>query len=127
MEDYKEKTLSVLNDRLDIINKEIERLENPCFIDACNSIVINKERMLTLTTDEHSIVSYEFGPIHPTYFTPERARELQNELEIADCHGNKIELMVVGAKEYYNLLKEETLRYIDTVKRLFNEQENNNK
>ena len=63
-----------------VCNKQIEYLTHPetygCCLSKCNSIVINKERMMTVTTDETHHTTYEFSPLYPTYFSPETAREI---------------------------------------------------
>ena len=71
----------------------------------CNSIVINKERMMTVTTDENHMTTYEFSPLHPTYFSPKVAKKIVDEDIYSDIHGNRIKLEIIGELEYYKLLK----------------------
>ena len=94
---------------LNVCNKKIERLTHPekygCCLSKCNSIVINKERMMTVTTDETRHTTYEFSPLYPTYFSPKVAREIVENDIYSDIHGNRIEMTIVGELEYYRLLK----------------------
>lgn len=71
----------------------------------CNSIVINKERMMTVTTDENHMTTYEFSPLHPTYFSPKVAQKIVDEDIYSDIHGNRIKLEIIGELDYYKLLK----------------------
>lgn len=90
-------------------DKVIERITHPevygCCLDSCNSIVINKERMMVVTTDEKHMTTYEFSPIEPTYFTPKAAKRIVEADIYTDVYGDKIELEIVGKLEYYQLLK----------------------
>lgn len=107
---------------LNVCNKEIEYLTHPelygCCLCKCNSIVINKERMMTVTTDENHMTTYEFNPLYPTYFSPEAADSIVKEDIYKDCNGNRIELTIIGKLEYYRLLKGQTEKSIELFKRL---------
>ena len=97
---------------LNVCNKEIEYLTHPelygCCLSLCNTIVINKERMMTVTTDENHMTTYEFSPLYPTYFSPEAADRILKHDIYKDINGNRIKLERVGKLEYYRLLKEHT-------------------
>jgi len=101
---------------LNVCNKEIEYLTHPelygCCLSRCNTIVINKERMMTVTTDENHMTTYEFSPLYPTYFSPEAADRILKHDIYKDINGNRIKLERVGKLEYYRLLKEHTERGI---------------
>jgi len=101
---------------LNVCNKEIEYLTHPelygCCLSRCNTIVINKERMMTVTTDENHMTTYEFSPLYPTYFSPEAADHILKHDIYKDINGNRIKLERVGKLEYYRLLKEHTERGI---------------
>lgn len=107
---------------LKVCNEKIEHLTHPelygtCLCN-CNSIVINKERMMTVTTDKTHHTTYEFSPLYPTFFSPKAAnRILKNDI-YKDIHGNRIELEIVNELEYYRLLKKRTETSIDIVKSL---------
>ena len=103
-------------------NKKIERLSHPelygCCLSNCNSIVINKERMMVVTTDSNHYTTYEFSPLYPTYFSPEAAKKIVASDIYKDCNGNRIELEIIGELEYYKLLKkraEADIRIIESL------------
>ena len=107
---------------LNVCNKQIEYLTHPevygCCLCKCNSIVINKERMMTVTTDENHMTTYEFNPLYPTYFSPEAADRIVASDIYKDNNGNRIALEIVGKLEYYQLLKvwaEDHLRVMKSV------------
>lgn len=97
---------------LNVCNKEIEYLIHPelygCCLSLCNTIVISKERMMTVTTDENHMTTYEFSPLYPTYFSPEAADHIISHDIYKDINGDRIKLEKVGKLEYYRLLKEYT-------------------
>lgn len=105
---------------INVCNNEIEYLTHPelygCCLCMCNSIVINKKRMMTVTTDETHHTTYEFSPLYPTYFSPETARKIVENDIYCDCNGNIIKLEIVGKLEYYRLLKEQTENRLDVLK-----------
>lgn len=105
---------------LNVCNKQIEYLTNPdkygCCLSKCNSIVINKERMMTVTTDETHHTTYEFNPLYPTYFSPEAAREIVKNDIYRDINDNRIEMEIVGKLEYYRLLKDFSEKNIGILK-----------
>jgi len=105
---------------LNVCNKEIEYLTHPevygCCLCKCNSIVINKERMMTVTTDETHHTTYEFSPLYPTYFSPEIARDIVKNDIYRDINNNPIEMTIIGELEYYRLLKEKTEKAIELFK-----------
>ena len=105
---------------LDVCNKEIEYLTHPelygCCLCKCNSIVINKERMMTVTTDANHMTTYEFTPLYPTYFSPEAARRIVEHDIYKDIHGNRIYMEIVGKLEYYKLLKDYTEKHLEIIK-----------
>ena len=105
---------------LNVCNKEIEYLTHPelygCCLCKCNSIVINKERMMTVTTDENHMTTYEFNPLYPTYFSPEAADRIVASDIYKDNSGNRIALEIVGKLEYYQLLKEYSEKNIGILK-----------
>ena len=105
---------------LNVCNKEIEYLTHPelygCCLCKCNSIVINKERMMTVTTDETHHTTYEFNPLYPTYFSPEVARDIVKNDIYKDINGNRIKMEIVGKLEYYRLLKDSAEKGIELFK-----------
>ena len=105
---------------LNVCNKQIEYLTHPevygCCLCKCNSIVINKERMMTVTTDENHMTTYEFNPLYPTYFSPEAADRIVASDIYKDNNGNRIALEIVGKLEYYQLLKEYSEKNINVLK-----------
>lgn len=105
-----------------VCNKQIEYLTHPetygCCLSKCNSIVINKERMMTVTTDDNHMTTYEFSPLYPTYFSPETAREIVEHDIYKGINDQPIKLEIVGKLEYYQLLKvwaEDHLRVMKSV------------
>lgn len=107
---------------LKVCNEKIEYLTHPelygCCLSRCNSIVINKERMMVVTTDSNHYTTYEFSPLYPTYFSPEAARKIVANDIYKDCNGNRIELEIIGELEYYKLMKERaeaTTRIIESL------------
>ena len=110
---------------LNVCNKEIEYLTHPelygCCLCKCNSIVINKERMMTVTTkttDGVCRTTYEFSPLYPTYFSPEVARDIVEHDIYKDINDQPIKMEIVGKLEYYQLLKdwaEDHLRVMKSV------------
>lgn len=102
---------------LSICNKELERLSNPkeygCCLSRCNCIVINKERMFTVTTDKEHRTTYEFSPLYPTYFSREVAEEIVANDIYRDINGNRIELAIIGKLEYYSMLKNKAEKAIE--------------
>lgn len=97
---------------LSVCNKEIEYITHPevygfC-IEAYNSIVVNKERLMCVKLDEENRTSYEFTPTYPTYFTPSAARRIVKDAEYFDINNNRIPMEIVSRLEYYKLLKERT-------------------
>ena len=105
---------------LNVCNKQIEYLTHPevygCCLSKCNSIVINKERMMTVTTDENHMTTYEFNPLYPTYFSPEAADRIVASDIYKDNNGNRIALEIVGKLEYYQLLKDYSEKNIGILK-----------
>ena len=105
---------------LNVCNKEIEYLTHPelygCCLCKCNSIVINKERMMTVTTDETHHTTYEFSPLYPTYFSPEVARDIVKNDIYRDINDNRIKMEIVGKLEYYPLLKGQAEKSIELFK-----------
>ena len=105
---------------LNVCNKEIEHLTHPevygfCLC-KCNSIVINKERLMTVTTDETHHTTYEFTPLYPTYFAPETARRIVKDDIYKDINGNRIHMEIIGKLEYYRLLKAHSEKQIEIFK-----------
>lgn len=104
---------------LNVCNKQIEYLTNPdkygfC-LDKCNSIVINKERMMTVTTDKNNMTTYEFSPLTPTYFAPEVAEHIVKSDIYYDCN-NPIKMEIIGKLEYYTLLKDYAVKNLENIK-----------
>jgi hypothetical protein len=103
-----------------VCNKQIEYLTHPetygCCLSKCNSIVINKERMMTVTTDETHRTTYEFSPLYPTYFSPETAREIVENDIYKDINGQPLKMEIVGKLEYYTLLKGQAEKSIELFK-----------
>lgn len=106
---------------LNVCNKELEYFNHPEIYGSClcrcNSIVINKERMMVITTDETHHTTYCFNPLYPTRFTPEAARRIVNEDVYKDINNNRIQLEIVGEKKYYELLKEYTEKNLEVIKK----------
>lgn len=105
---------------LDVCNKEIEYLTHPelygCCLCKCNSIVINRDRMMTVTTDENHMTTYEFSPLYPTYFSPEAAQRIISHDVYKDINGNRINLERIGKLEYYKLLKAWTEKGLESLR-----------
>lgn len=107
---------------ISVCNKHIEHLTHPeiygCCLSNCNSIVINKERMMTVTTDDDHMTTYEFSPFYPTYFSPEAANKIVEHDIYKDINDQPIKMEIIGKLEYYQLLKvwaEEHLRIMKSV------------
>lgn len=105
---------------LNVCNEKIEHLTHPEVYGYClckyNSIVINKERMMTITTDETHHTTYEFSPLYPTYFSPEIARDIVKNDIYRDINNNSIEMTIIGELEYYRLLKDKAEKTIELFK-----------
>lgn len=102
---------------LSTCDKIIERLTrndaNGCSLSCGKNIIIDKSRMLTVTT-KNRMTTYEFAPLYPTIFTSEAAaRIIQRDVFIDGC-GFNVSLEIVGELEYYRLLKECIARRLDT-------------
>lgn len=98
---------------LSTCDKIIERLIHPDATSLGNSIIIDKSRMMTVTT-KNRMTTYEFAPLYPTIFTSEAAaRIIQRDVFIDGC-GFNVSLEIVGELEYYRLLKECLARRLDT-------------
>lgn len=106
---------------LNVCNKKIERLTHPeiygCCLCKCNSIVINKERMMTVTTNESHMTTFEFSPLYPTYFSPEAANRIVKEDSFKNIFGKEIEMEIIGESEYYRLLKDNSEKSLETLRR----------
>lgn len=109
---YKELMMNAINHAekmVGVCDKKIEFLTHPeiygCCLAKCNSIVINKERMMTVTTDRMHRTSYEFTPLYPTYFSHEVAIDIVKNDIYRDINGSPIKMEIVGELEYYKLLK----------------------
>lgn len=105
---------------LNVCNKKIESITHPevygfC-VCKCNSIVINKERLMTVTTDETNHTTYEFSPLYPTFFSPEAARHIVENDIYKDINDNPIKMEIIGELEYYRLLKENAEKTIKLFK-----------
>lgn len=103
-----------------VCNEKIEHLTHPeiygfCLC-KCNSIVINKERLMTVTTDETNHTTYEFSPLYPTFFSPEIAKDIVKNDVYRDCNDNRIKMEIVGELEYYRLLKAQSEKFLETAK-----------
>lgn len=112
--------ISKAESTLHVCKKEIEYLTHPelygSCLSRCNSIVINKERMMVVTTDENHMTSYEFSPLYPTYFSPEAAHRIMKHDLYKDINGNRIKLVIVGKLEYYILLQEYTEKNLEVLR-----------
>lgn len=121
--DYEGMLMELISDSektINVCNKEIEYITHPekygCCLSNCNSIVINKERMMTVTTDDTHHTTFEFSPNYPTYFSPETARRIVEKDIYRDCYGNIIKMEIVGKLEYYQMLKEHTESELSSLK-----------
>lgn len=105
-----QKAVTKAENVISVCDKKIEYLTHPkiygCCLSKCNSIVINKERMMTITTDENHMTTYEFSPLYPTYFSPDAAHRILKHDIYKDNKGERINLEIVGELEYYRLLKQ---------------------
>lgn len=110
-----EKTLAVCNEELDRINHP--EVYGACLC-RCNCIVINKERMMTVTTDKRNYTTYEFSPLYPTFFSPDTAKDIAKNDVFKDINDNRIKMEVIGEKEYYTLLKERATKTLELFKTL---------
>ena len=94
---------------LEVCNQELEIIENPrkygCCVSEWNSIVINKDRALTIKTGENNQAEFEFMAAHPTYYTPKTAKWIVENVRLLNGLGNPIKLEIVGKYEYYKFLK----------------------
>ena len=115
-------TIAHLENVINVCNKEIEHLTHPeiygCCLCKCNSIVINKERMMTVTTDETHRTTHKFSPLYPTYFSPEAASDIVKNDIYRDCNGNRIKMEIIGKQEYYTLLKADSEKTLNIIKKL---------
>lgn len=104
-----------------VCNEKIEHLTHPeiygCCISKCNSIVINKERMMCVTTDKTNRTTYEFSPLYPTFFSSEIAKDIVKNDIYSDINDNRIKMEIVGELEYYRLLKAQSEKHLETIKK----------
>lgn len=109
--------------RLNYCTKKVEQLSHPeiygCCLSRCNSIVINKERMMTVTTDKNHLTSFEFSPLNPTYFSPEAAKYIQEHDVFKDVNGETISLEIVSELEYFKLMQESLKRNLKIMGSVF--------
>lgn len=107
-----------------VCNEKIEHLTHPevygCCLCKCNSIVINKKRLMCVTTDKTNHTTYEFSPLNPTFFSPEVAKDIIKNDIYRDIYGFKIQMEIVGELEYYRLLKERAEESLKTAKEFEN-------
>ena len=112
-------TIARYNEILNACNKEIEIMNNPqkygCCVCNCNSIVIDKERMLTIKTGEGNKAEFEFNATYPTYYTPKTAKWITENIKLVNGLGKPIKLEIVGKYEYYNLLKEHVEKALNAI------------
>lgn len=113
-------TMRIAEGRLSVCNQKIEKLTHPEIYGACltrcNCIVINKERMMTITTNAEHRTTYEFSPLYPTFFTRETACDIVKLDIYKDINGNRIALTIVGELEYYELLQESIEKGLKAIK-----------
>ena len=110
-----EKAIALCNDEIEFLTHPEKYGISMC---ACNSIVINKERMMTITTDKNHHTTYEFSPLFPTYFTPRDAKNIVEEDIYKDINGNILKLEIVGRLEYYRLLKASAEQGYNEIKKI---------
>ena len=117
-----EQVINHYEEVLNVCNTRIEHLTHPeifgCCLCKCNSIVINKERLMTITTDETHHTKHEFSPLYPTFFSPENARFIVEHDVFKDIDDNVIKLEIIGELEYYRLLKANAERFLAISKKL---------
>ena len=111
-------------EELELVNRKIYYYEHPeeCGfgIFKCNSIVINKERMMVIAVGDDRKTCNKFAPIHPTKFSPETAIDIVNNDEWYDGNNERISLEIVGEREYYYLLREYLQNGLEMVKKYLN-------
>lgn len=109
---------------LSVCDKEIEYLTHPekygCCLSYCNSIVINKERLMCVTTDKEHRATYELSPLYPTYFSPKSAAQIMENEIFTDRDGKRIKMEIVGKLEYYHLLRAEYANKLASFKEILN-------
>lgn len=98
---------------LSTCDKIIERLTCPDTISRGNSIIIDKSRMMTVTT-KNRMTTYEYAPLYPTIYAHEAAERIIRRDVFIDGCGFNVSLEIVGELEYYRLLKECLARRLDT-------------
>lgn len=111
---------SFYNNMLKVAVDNIERLSDfgrygRC-LSRCNSIVINKERMMTVKVGKDHLTTYEFAPLFPTFFSPSAARMIVENDVYCDYKGKRICMEIVGELEYYRLLKSYAEERLETLK-----------
>lgn len=119
----KEAIIKQNRERIEFCNKKIEVLTHSelygrCLA-KCNTIVINKERMMVVKVGKSNMTDYEYAPIAPTFFTKELAQEIINNDIYRDYQGNRIPLEAIGELEYYKLLKEQNEKSIEVLNMTF--------
>lgn len=111
----KEHYMNVVN----VCEKILKELKHPekygCCITNCNTIVVNRERMMVVTVDDKHLTTYEFSPLYPTYFSPVAATQIVMNDVYRDINGNRIELEKMSKEEYYTLLKEQAEDFLSTL------------
>ena len=94
-------------------DKIIERLTRPDATSRGNSIVIDKMRMMTVTT-KNRMTTFEYAPLYPTIYAHDAAESIIMRDVFIDGCGFNVTLEIVGELEYYRLLKECLARRLDT-------------
>ena len=121
-QEYINKAIANWEKVINVCNKELDYFNHPeiygCCLCSCNSIVINIERMMVITTDETHHTTYCFNPLYPTRFTPDAARRIVRDDVYKDVNDNKIKLEIIGERKYYELLKEKAEESLNTIKSL---------
>lgn len=104
-----------LTEMLDFVNEELNKPKCLC---KCNSIVINRERLMTISVNDNNEIECVFTTKYPTIFSPSMARKVCKEAILKDINGYRIPLEIITEEKYYTLIKEwceEQLRLFNTL------------
>jgi hypothetical protein len=110
MDNIVNENIARLEKLLSVCEKELEYLMNPqkygCCVCRCNTIVVNKQRGLTIKTGKNNAAEFEFSAAYPTHYSPKTAKWIVENVVLRDGLGNRVVLETMGDREYYQYLKE---------------------
>ena len=114
--------IAELKSIIDVCNKEIEIIENPqrygSCICHCNSIVVNKQRLLSIRTGEGNKAEFEYKAKYPTHYSRKTAEWIVKNVKLINGLGEPIKLEVVGDYEYYLNLKKALEETVEVMQEL---------